>query len=55
MILYNSDIIKFFYDNKYSFNRFVEINSIKNLYYDLEDRDKIYKGLINELKEFYSY
>lgn len=34
---------------------FIEVNGIKKLCYDSADREKIYKGFIDELKGFYSY
>ena len=49
------DIVEFLYDNKHSINSFVEVNGIKKLCYDSDDREKIYKGFIDELKGFYSY
>ncbi len=49
------DIVEFLYDNKHSINSFVEVNGIKKLCYDSDDREKIYKGFIDDLKGFYSY
>lgn len=33
----------------------LKFNGIKKLCYDSDDREKIYKGFIDELKGFYSY
>ena len=49
------DIVEFLYDNKHSINSFVEVNDIKKICDDSDDREKIYKGFIDELKGFYSY
>ena len=49
------DIVEFLYDNKHNINSFDEVNGIKKLCDDSDDREKIYKGFIDELKGFYSY
>ena len=49
------DIVEFLYDNKHRINSFFEVNGIKKLCYDSDDKEKIYKGFIDELKGFYSY
>ena len=49
------DIVEFLYDNKHNINSFVEVNGIKKLCYDSADKEKVYKGFIDELKGFYSY
>ena len=49
------DIVEYLYNNKENINSFVEVNGIKRLCQDSVDREVIYKGFIDELKEFYKY
>ena len=49
------DIVEYLYNNKENINSFVEVNGIKRLCQDSVDSEVIYKGFIDELKEFYKY
>lgn len=50
-----NDIVDYLYRNRHLVNTFKEVNDIKYITDDGIEREQIYKGFIEELKEFYYY
>ncbi len=50
-----NNIVQYLFDNRHLVKTFKEVNDIKFITDDGSEREKIYRGFIEELKEFYKY